>query len=83
MHYVLMLGPKSTYLGPAWNPVVHRLARAYVGQWGLENLHELFLLLSDQNFKCLFLKSEPCKLPTMTACPHKQGCSGNCYFPKV
>lgn len=73
MHYGLMLGPKSTYLGPAWNRVVHGLARAYVGQWGLKNLHELFLFLSDQNFKCLFLKRDPCKLPTMSACPHKQG----------
>lgn len=53
----LMLGPKSTYLGPAWNPVVHGPARAYVGQWGLEHLHELFLLLSDRNFKRLFFKT--------------------------
>lgn len=61
MHRGLMLGPKSTYLGPARNPVVHGLARAYVGQWGLTNLHEIFLLLSDQNFKCFHLKSLPCK----------------------
>lgn len=61
MHRALMLGPKSTYLGPAWNPVVHGLARAYVGQWGLKHLHELFLFLSDQNFQCLFFKSQPCE----------------------